>query len=75
MFTLKRSGTEETITSVTELEHRLREDCCGDHVSVIFFNPTTLFKRILYLSITDAGEVFHSYGAEERFDFTTLPSA
>lgn len=58
--------------TVEELAKTLSESYRGDHVSIQFKRKGSDLDAVHFVSVNDNGEVFHSYGTGEAYNFEQL---
>lgn len=72
MIKIKNSGCEQPFDSVDELQSALSEHYQGQHVTIVYTSRPHGMLRSVFVSVTDTGEVRHSYGDESLVDFLDI---
>ncbi len=71
MYKICNFDNELICTSFDELELRLQA-YRGQSVSIEYYPISKHHKRICFVEITEQGNVYNSYGPQDRFNFNTI---
>lgn len=72
MFHILDFGNGGTFTTIEELKKELSERYKGRHVSIKYAAKPYGMNRVIYVSVSEAGIVRHSYGDESLVDFIAI---
>ena len=70
-FKIKNFGKDEVFDSVQALEAVLSTKYKGMHVSIIYPSKLGLLSTV-FVSVNNDGEVYESYGNEDKVDFSQM---